>query len=86
MRETANEIAWLQIQSSGERTQDARAEQRMQLFAEDRDVHVAAEPRTRDRAQAQLFHALHDAADGTMSLYEVGDGRAECFAGRLSPP
>jgi hypothetical protein len=57
----------------------------MKLLAEDRGIHVAAEPRPRDRPKTQLFHALHNAAHGAMSLYEVDDGRKKRFAGRLSP-
>jgi len=52
----------------------------MQLLAEDRDVYVAAKPRTRDRAETELLHALHNAAHGTMSLHEVDDGGAERLA------
>jgi hypothetical protein len=57
----------------------------MQLFAKDRDMHVAAQPGTRDSTKTQLFHAFHNAAHGTMSLHEIDDSGAECFAGRLSP-
>ena len=86
LRETANQIAWLQAQPRRERTQDTCSEQRMQLFAKNRGVHDAAQPRTRDRTQTQLFHTFHDATHGSMLLHEVDDGRAECFARRLSPP
>ena len=86
LRETANQIAWLEAQPCSERPEGACAEQRMQLFAEDRGVHVAAQPGTRDRTQTQLFHTFNYTAHGTMCLHEVDDGRAECFARRLSPP
>jgi hypothetical protein len=85
LRETADEIPWLQAHPRGECAQGARAEQRMQLFAEDRNVYVAEQPGTRDHPETQLFHAFQDAARGTLSLNEVDDGGAECFAGRLSP-
>ena len=53
----------------------------MELFAKNRGLHVAAKPRTRDRAKSQLLHALHNAAYGAVSLDEVDNGIAECFAG-----
>ena len=81
LRETSNEVARLQAQPCGERAQRTRAEERMELLAKDRDMHVAGQPRARDRAKSQLFHAFHDAAHGTLSLHEVNDGGAECFAG-----
>jgi hypothetical protein len=53
----------------------------MELFAEDRGMHVAAQPRQRDRPKTQLFHPSQNSAHGTISLNEVNNVSAECFAG-----
>jgi hypothetical protein len=57
----------------------------VELFAKDRGMQVAGQPRTRGRTKTQLFHAFHNATHGTLFLNEVDDGGPECFAGRLSP-
>jgi len=53
----------------------------MELLAEDRGMHVAAQPRKRDRPETQLFHAPQDAAHGAISLNKFNNVPAECFAG-----
>jgi hypothetical protein len=57
----------------------------MELFTKDRDMYVGCQPRACDRTETQLFHAFHNAAHGTVSLHEVDNGGAECFARGLFP-
>ena len=85
LRKATNKIPRLQIQPRGEGAQCARAEQCVQLLAEDRDVQVADDPGTSERPKTQLFHAPQDLARGTVFLHEIDHGGAERFARRLTP-
>ena len=53
----------------------------MQLLAIDGFIHVATEPRACDRSKTQVFHASHDAVNGTVPVDEIFDGEGSEAAG-----
>jgi len=75
----------LQIQFGGQRPQSARTEQRMQLFAENRFVYIAADPGMCHRTQAHFLHAPDDPGYRAVPLDELLDGAGELFARQLAP-
>ena len=85
LREMAYQITRLQIQFRGQRAQYTRTEECVQLFTVDGLADTVAEPRPRHGSETQLFHPLHDAINGSMSVDEIVDGAGEFFACQLAP-
>jgi hypothetical protein len=81
----AHQFSRLQIQFRGQGTQGTRAEERMQLLAENGLSDVAAEPRICHLAQSHLFHAVYNAGDGAVAVDQIVHCATEFVARQLSP-
>jgi hypothetical protein len=57
----------------------------VQLLTEDGLSDIATEPRICHIAQSHLFHAVHNAIDGTVAVDQIIHGTGEFLARQLAP-